>query len=437
MHDVRNKRVTVAGLGRFGGGISVAKWLVAEGAKVLVTDRDPAEKLADSVKQLDGLPIEFRLGGHRHEDFSSPDLVVTSPAIPPTNEFLQTARKAGIPITTEIVLFVERCPAEQVLGVTGTKGKSTTSAMLGQMLQTKHTTWFGGNIGRSLLSDLPKIARRDLVLLELSSFMLHYLGELKWSPHVGVITMLSADHLDWHGSADAYLADKANLIRFQKSSDFAVLNDENEPSRALRRDAKAKIVPFGLAGREPFELLIPGRHNQLNAQAAFAAAGVMGVMRQQAQAVLREFKGLPHRLQLVHEDARTGIRYFNDSIATIPEAAVAALESFPERTVVQIVGGHDKGLPIDAMCEALARRAKAVLCIGKTGPKVAEGVGRAGGQATQTAHECGDLAAAMTKARQIATRGDVVLLSTGYASYDQFTNFEQRGETFARLAREA
>src|SRR4051794_993178 len=163
MLDLRNKRVTVQGLGRFGGGIAVAKWLAGQGARVLVTDKDPAEKLADSVKQLAGVPVEFRLGEHREEDFRNTDLVVASPAVPLNNSFLAAARSARVPITTEIRLFVERLGAKRVVGVTGTKGKSTATAMLAAMLERKHKTWVGGNIGKSLLEALPDIGEGDVV----------------------------------------------------------------------------------------------------------------------------------------------------------------------------------------------------------------------------------------------------------------------------------
>src|SRR3954470_9630831 len=149
MRDLQKKRVTVAGLGRFGGGIAVSRWLVGQGAKVLVTDRDPVEKLTASVEQLKGLPIEFRLGEQRESDFTDTDLVVASPAVPPTSPYLQAARAADVPVTTEIRLFVERCPAE-IVGVTGTKGKSTTTAMLGAVLSAHYKAWVGGNIGKSL-----------------------------------------------------------------------------------------------------------------------------------------------------------------------------------------------------------------------------------------------------------------------------------------------
>jgi UDP-N-acetylmuramoylalanine--D-glutamate ligase len=433
MMEVRGKRVTVAGLGRFGGQIAAARWLCGQGAIVRVTDREPAEKLADSVRQLKGLPIELRLGEQREADFSGADLVVASPAIAPHNPLLLAARRAGVPVVTEIQLFVERCPAK-ILGVTGTKGKSTTTAMLGRILSRRFKTWTGGNIGRSLLGDLGQIGPTDLVVLELSSFMLEYLGESHWSPHVAVVTMIGADHLDWHGLAQAYVQAKKNILRFQTADDYAVLNQQDPPTAELAREARGRVIFYGGAEARKFQLLLPGDHNQLNAQGALAAAAILAVDWETAQQALADFSGLPHRLQLVHESA--GVRYFNDSIATVPEAAIAALDSFPQKKVIQIIGGSDKGLAITALCAALVERAKAVLCIGSTGPMIAELLERSDSPTAAAVYRCGDLATAMTIARRITAPGDIVLLSPGFASYDQFVNFEQRGEEFVRLAAE-
>jgi UDP-N-acetylmuramoylalanine--D-glutamate ligase len=433
MHSLANKRVTVAGLGRFGGQIAAARWLIAQGAHVTVTDQALAGKLADSIAQLRDLPIEFHLGGHLTEDFTQTDLVVASPAIPPRNQYLAAARDAGVEITTEIRLFIERCPAT-ILGVTGSKGKSTTAALLGEMLKTKFTTWVGGNIGRPLLNELDSIDKTHLVVLELSSFMLEYLAPMRWSPHISVVTMLADDHLDWHGSQRAYLEAKKNILRFQRPDDFAVLNAQDPASIAWGRQTVARVIYFTTEHREPFELIIPGRHNQANAQAAFAAASLMGISLSDAQTAVKTFPGLPHRLQLVHQ--RDGVQYFNDSIATIPEAAIAALTSFPPKRVIQIVGGKDKGASFTAICNALVERAKAVLCIGATGKTIAELLGASSSQHAANVYDCGDLPTAMKIARQIAVPGDIVLLSTGCASFDQFVNFEERGEMFTRLARE-
>jgi UDP-N-acetylmuramoylalanine--D-glutamate ligase len=432
--NLSGKKVTVAGLGQFGGGIAATQWLCAQGAIVLVTDRDSPEKLSESLEQIKGLPVTLRLGEHRVEDFTSADLVVASPAIAPGNPFLRAAREAGVPVSTEIRLFIERCPAA-IIGVTGTKGKSTTTAMLGRMLATGFKTWVGGNIGKSLLPDLDRIQKTDLVVLELSSFMLEHLRELKWSPHVALFTIISADHLEWHGGLDAYLDAKKNLLRFQEPGDVAVLNEEDLMCATFAHEAPGKVLLYGTRNCRRFDLALPGGHNQLNAQGAFAAAGIYGIDWADAQKSLADFTGLPHRLQLIHEEA--GVKYIDDSIATIPDAAVAALNAFPSKKVIQIVGGYDKGLPITAMCGALIERAKAILCIGATGPRIAELLELSSSQSAAAAYRCGDLATAVKIARGMAASGDIVLLSPGFSSHDQFVNFEKRGEMFANLVKQS
>lgn len=431
MDDLKDKRVTVAGLGRFGGGITAAQWLCRQGAKVLVTDTSDATKLTDSVKQLEGFPVDYYLGGHRLTDFTDCDLVVASPAIPPTNEYLRAARNKGVPVTTEMRLFLERCPLP-VVAVSGTKGKSTTSTLLSLMLQTQYRVWLGGNIGKSLLFDLPQMRDGEIVLLELSSFMLEYLGEMRWSPRVALLTMLGSDHVEWHGSVEAYHNAKMNLIRYQSPEDSAVLWSKSDIAHQFATCTRAKLTWYDVDSSPRFELQIPGEHNQLNAQAAFAAARQFGITWQQAQDAVRTFTGLAHRLNLVHE--HNGIRFYDDSIATIAEAAAAALRSFPKHRVIQIVGGHDKHLPLEVMADALGEHAKAALCIGETAAKVASLV-HARHPAFRGVHESGTLANALEKARELASPGDVVLLSTGCSSYDQFDNFQQRGHEFARLAK--
>lgn len=421
MEDLHHKRVTVLGLGRFGGGIAVAKWLCQQGAQVLVTDRDDAASLADSVRQLDGLPITFRLGEQRLDDFRNADLVVTSPAVKPTSEYLQAARDASVPITTEICLFAERCPG-RVFGITGTKGKSTTTALLGRMLLATGGCYVGGNIGKSLLFDLPLMNEESNIVLELSSYMLHYLGERHWSPRVAIVTMLGQDHVEWHGGDAAYLDAKRNIARFQRSGDLLVRRD-NDLSRSFSLQDGVTLRTYPDPSLPHFDLLLPGEHNQHNAQAAFLASGLSF---DQAQRAVADFKGLPHRLELVHE--ADGVRFYNDSIATIPEAAIIACDAFEPGTVIQIVGGSLKvGLSWNAMCEHLSRRCKRVLAIGAIGADLA--------RKCDNAEFVETLDHAVTRAKELARAGDTVLLSPGTASYDQFANFEKRGERFAELSR--
>jgi len=300
------------------------------------------------------------------------------------------------------------------------------------MLEQKYRTFVGGNLGGSLLGELPNMCAADVVVLELSSYMLEHLTPMRWSPDVAVVTMIANDHLQWHGGVEKYIDAKRNLVRFQTKDDFAVLSEENTLSASFAADTQANIVKYAIEGRPPFLLRISGRHNQLNAQAAFAAAQCLGVTREAAQLGIAGFTGLPHRMQVVHESA--GITWVNDSIATIPEAAVAASQSFPRGKVIQIVGGYDKQLDWSAMCRELAAGCKAILTIGTIGAKLAEML-RASAPVARV-WECGDLPSAVAAAKSLAEGGDVVLLSTGTASYDQFANFEQRGEAFADLAKQ-
>jgi UDP-N-acetylmuramoylalanine--D-glutamate ligase len=419
--DVKNKRVTVMGLGHFGGGVGVTRWLCQQGAIVTVTDMAPAEKLADSLSQISDLNVKLVLGRHEEEDFRDADMVVTSPAVKPGNAFLQAALSRGIPVTTEIALFAHRCKA-RVLGVTGTKGKSTTSSLLFYILQSQFPkTLLGGNIGGSLLEKLPTLGESDLVVLELSSFMLYWLGKDKWSPHVGVLTMLGADHLDWHGSMEAYHAAKFEMFAHQESSDFAVANHVDLPVRCGAR--RVEFAPDG----DDLVLQLPGEHNRANARAAIAAAACVGVSRNAAVKAVAQFKGLPHRLELVA--TIDGVDYINDSIATNPAAVGVALRAFAGRRVIAIVGGRTKGLDDSAILQALATHASHVMCIGEVGDRIAQTLAELGAQAT----DCRTLEHAVKHARAMAKQGDVVLLSPGYTSYDQFANFEERGMAFARL----
>lgn len=424
MDDLKNKRVTVLGLGRFGGGIAVARWLCEQGAKVLVTDRDPIEKLKDSVKQLDDLPLQFRLGIQCTSDFTECDLLVTSPAVKPASELLEIARENNVPITTEICLFASRCRGK-VFGVTGTKGKSTTSSLLGEMLRTTGKPVFlGGNIGKSLLAELPKIDESSLVVLELSSYMLHWLGAMNWSPSVAVVTMLGTDHLDWHGGAEGYIGAKRHITAHQMPGDVLVRRDD-AISRTFTAPAGVQVIAYPDSSVPAFDLLLPGEHNQVNAQAAFLAAQTVGVFHAQAQEAVGAFRGLPHRLELVHE--ANGVRYYNDSIATIPEAAIVANGAFTSGKVIQIIGGSRKeGLDWSEMCKVLSRTCKKVLAIGEIGQELAK--------QCSNAEYVGTLESAIDRAREIAEPGDVVLLSPATASYDQFANFELRGKRFGELA---
>jgi len=422
--------VTVMGLGRFGGGVGVTRWLAGQAATVTVSDRAPAEELSESVAALAGLDVTLHLCGHVESDFTGCDVLVVNPAVPFDSPLIAAALAAGAELTTEINLFLRRCRCP-VVAVTGTAGKSTTTAMIGAILGRARPTHVGGNIGRSLLEDLPDIAPDHVVVLELSSFQLFYLPLVETGPHVAVVTNLAPNHLDRHGTFEHYAASKKNILRYQGPDDAAVLN-RDDPVAEWAPEARGRVVLFG-GDDEPFALSVPGEHNQANAQAAWSAARLLGVARGAAAEALAAFEALPHRLQLV---ARCGgVRYYNDSKSTTPEGALAALASFPDRSAVIIVGGYDKGACLARLCAALAEHAKAVVAVGQTGPAIAEGIEKHPPGRTAPVILEKDFADAVAAARRLAGPGDVVLLSPGCASYDQFANYEQRGDAFTRLVR--
>ncbi len=442
--NLTGKRVLVMGLGLFGGGVGVVRFLVREGAVVTVTDLRSERELTASVRALDGLPVAFRLGGHEEADFRNADLIVANPAVPRSSRFLQVAESAGVPITSEICLFVGRCPAPAI-GVTGSSGKTTTTSLLGDMLKRKdERTLIGGNIGGSLLDALD-ILHCDAaipVVLELSSFQLDRLGDLPWSPHIAVLTNFAANHLDVHGSLKAYRKAKQQIVAHQSRGDWAVVNGEDAevsrwPGNGQRvvfavegdgqvfvRDGKIRHAVGGAARTicSVDALRLRGRHNLANALAATGAALLCGVAEGDIAEVLRTFQGVPHRLEQVAEV--NGVFYVNDSIATSPDRTRIALEAF-DKPIVLIAGGYDKGIAFDELGHAIVKQVAHLIVMGETGDAIADAA--KGGPAI---HRVKNLAAAMACATRLAQRGDVVLLSPASASYDQFRNFEERGERF-------
>lgn len=402
------------GLGRFGGGAGVTRWLAAQGASVLVTDLARPDDLAEALRGITDLvdagSATLRLGGHDEADFRGADLVVANPAVPRPweNPMLAAASAAGVPLTTEIRLLVEHLDRRRVIGVTGTAGKSTTSAMTHHVLKASGVPCrLGGNIGGSLLPEVHAIGTGEWVVLELSSAMLHWLRG--WSPGVAVLTNVEPNHLDWHGSFEHYARCKVQIFTDQRPGEAQLRGDE-VPRAALP------------------ELSVPGEHNRRNARLALAAAcaAVPGLDRAAAAAALASFRGLPHRLEFVAESR--GRRFYNDSKSTTPSATRLAVEALGDPGRVHlIVGGYDKQIDL-APLVVETRRVAGVYAIGQTGPRLA-------GAAGAGADDCGTLDVAVERALSRMKPGDVLLLSPGCASWDQFENYEKRGEAFAALVK--
>lgn len=463
------KRVTVMGLGHFGGQIAVVKYLVSQGAKVTVTDLAPPEKLKKALAEIQSLPLTLHLGGHLDSDFTETDLIAVSPAVAKDSRYLKFAAQNGIPLTCEMNLFLDRCRGK-VLAVTGTVGKSTTVAMIETILTNAEATelprlnyrkvWCGGNIGRSLLEELPNIHSTDLVVLELSSFQLEDLAGIEYSPHVGLVTNIHPNHLDRHGTLDNYIEAKANLTRFQQPGDYLITRQDDDNVERIREMAPAHVTQweFGVTGDDKLkvrllegpdgqvlieyrrdesdlweqlladrELQVPGQHNLYNAAGAAAVCLAIGLSPLAIAEGLRLFKGLPDRLQLVGE--WDGIRWYNDSKSTTPEAGIVALKSFKPGEIFMIAGGYDKGSDLGQFARELAGRCVKTFCLGQTGPGLAEQVRAMGGQAKEVA----SLEEAVLNASELARPGQVVLLSPGCASWDMFENYQERGRQFSEL----
>lgn len=437
---LRGKRVVVMGLGRFGGGIGVTRFLCRRGARVLVTDRADAATLGESLGRLADLPVEYRLGEHCEADLDDADLLVISPAVDRrTSAFYQAAVARGVPWTTEINLFLSRCPA-RIVGVTGSIGKSTTCAMTHAILQHPaalaelgaERALLGGNIGASLLDALDELTAADVVVLELSSFQLDCVPGVNFAVTVAGLTNARPHHLDRHGTFEEYLDAKLNLLRALRRGGSAVVGTEDaavvQKVREVARQRGARLVD-GVHEGERYELRVPGPHNQANAHLAMVLARELGVAEPTARRALAGFAGLPHRLEFVGEV--DGVRYYNDSKATSAEAVATALASFDEPVVV-LCGGKDIGAELERITDARWERVRAAVTFGDSGPRLAgllKSARRSGGAlAVESAASVPD---AVRCARRAARPGDVVLLSPGCPSYDQFVNYEARGQTFA------
>ena len=456
------KKVLVMGLGRFGGGLDTARFASRAGAKVIVTDLANAEQLGDSISRLKKSPnIELHLAGHSANDFKQADIVIVNPAVAPDNEFLQLAQQNSKLLASQIGIFFELCPAT-IIGITGANGKSTTAALTAHLLRAGlarrgfkyRQVWLSGNIGNQpLLTIVDQIAPDDLVVLELSSFQIEQLAQIKKAPQVALLTNLTPNHLDRYDTFEDYCAAKENIFKFQdRDGDIPPVlffNAEDEigmkwfakyKQEGDRSCMKFSAGDVGQEVREAFPL--PGRANLSNLAAAIAVAGYFGVDDERIKACLPEFKPLPHRLELV---ARIdGVTWYNDSKATTPEGAITALEAFDEPEII-IAGGYDKHVPFDELGKKIARKAKAAVLLGQTAEKIAASIRKSLRQEKRRSNLnkpdtkieiVNSLAEAVECARQIAVSGDIVLLSPACASYDMFDNFEHRARQFCELVKQ-
>ncbi|HEU4339402.1 MAG TPA: UDP-N-acetylmuramoyl-L-alanine--D-glutamate ligase [Planctomycetota bacterium] len=447
-HDLpptQGARVTVMGLGLFGGGLASARYFAARGAKVTVTDLRNAEQLRESVAALDGTGVELRLGGHREEDFTGADLVIVNQAVPPESPWLGLARS----LDTEINLFFKLCRARTIVGVTGSNGKTTTTALIGEILKGgPRRTWVGGNIGTPLLERVEEISGDDLAVLELSSFQLEYMDPIERSPSVSVVMNVTPNHLDRHGTMEAYAAAKRVIVAHQSASDWKVLNADDpivagfqSPSRTVTFGKQANVrangdrIEWNLLGHKGILDVsmrrLPGSFNLENMTAATAASRLAAPEWKEWEAAaakaLVSFPGVEHRLEFAGESG--GVKFYNDSIATNPESTLAALDTLPGPFVL-IAGGYDKKLPFDALGRKVAERVRVAVLLGQTADAIAQSIPPS---APTEILRAGSFDEAVALARSAARSGDTVLLSPACASYDMFRHFAERGRRFKEL----
>ncbi|MCA9278960.1 MAG: UDP-N-acetylmuramoyl-L-alanine--D-glutamate ligase [Phycisphaeraceae bacterium] len=447
------KRVTVMGLGRFGGGVAVTRWLAKQGAAVTVSDAASEEQLKDSISQLDDCiangSVRLALGSHKEQHFAEADFVVANPAVPKPweNRFLGHARQHGVSVTTEIRLLAEIIPdGVTTIGITGSAGKSTTSAMIAHALRSQYketakAVWFGGNIGGSLLDDAARMKPGDVVVLELSSAMLYWLSgssfddgtavstEAEWRPDIGVLTSIAPNHIDWHGSLSHYVRSKSQIGH---ATQRVHAMDTPTTRECLAACDRARYVSQQDVDVVPVDLLhVPGEHNRANAMlAATVVAGVTECGVSEALQSLSYFSGLADRLQRI--DAPGGIVAYNDSKSTTPEATVLAVQavkqSHPDAMVHLIAGGYDKGVSLDAIAAlAIDGEIDELYPIGTTGSVLADNV---------SCKDFGTLENAVSAAFEQMQPSDVLLLSPGCASWDQFDDYRQRGQRFIELVQQ-
>jgi UDP-N-acetylmuramoylalanine--D-glutamate ligase len=473
MTNWSGKRVLVLGAARQG--VALARWLTLHEAIVTLSDMRPESALVETRAALSDLKIQWALGGHPLVLLDNTDVVCISGGVPTNIPIVEEAVQRGIPLTNDTQIFMEVVPCRTV-GVTGSAGKTTTTALVGEMAKTAfgadepenvpNTTpvrraFVGGNIGDPLLNHVDRMAADDLAVLEISSFQLE---QMTISPNVAAVLNITPNHLDRHKTMDTYVAAKKRILEFQRPADKAVLGRDDPGAWNLRSSVRGETQSFGMSHfegpgdgtyydegilylldrgvdipllrRDQFELR--GDHNVLNVLAAFAIGHAVGLPLDAMLHAAQAFRGMPHRLEAVRE--LNGVRWYDDSIATTPERVIAAVESFSEPLVL-LLGGRDKDLPWGELAELVCRRVDHVVLFGEAAGKIGQALTAAGaGSSASTRPYSLETAAhlheAVSMAHKAAGAGDVVLLSPGGTSFDEFKDFEERGKSFRTWVQE-
>jgi len=468
MKNWNNTHTLILGAARQG--IALARWLSRHGSHVTLSDSRSLDELASARASLADTDVKWAAGGHPLELLNKTDVLCLSGGVPLTLPIVQEAVKRGIPLSNDTQIFMEVAPCKTI-GITGSAGKTTTTTLVGKMARKAkdeggrmkdeesdktsviHPSVFvGGNIGDPLINYVDDMTENDLAILEISSFQLE---QMTISPNIAAILNITPNHLDRHGTMDAYTAAKARILEFQTEKDTAILGHDDKGAWDLRNKVKGKLLTFSLQDldrsfsgaylhdgllnlrdgnaylplmlREKIKL--PGDHNVANVLAAFTIGHAAGFKLDDMLETVEEFRGVPHRLELVRE--LNGVRWYNGSIATAPERSMADINAFTE-PIVLMLGGRDKDLPWDGIAKLIHQRVDHVVLFGEAAELIQKAVSAVGGVRSVDLHRVNDLKQAVLKAAEVASAGDVALFSPGGTSYDEFKDFAERGETFRK-----
>ena len=447
MIDLKDKKITVVGLGEKTG-ISLIRYLSKGGAKVFVSETKKREELLPTWNQVSGIDAEFEFGGHSVERVKGSNLAVICPGVPIDSPFVEAISKLGIEVMSELEFAWRNLPSGKVIAITGTNGKSTTVTMLGEILKSwGKPTFVGGNLGDPLVSSYLSEEKFEYYVIEVSTFQLE--GVKNFRPDVGVLLNLSLNHLDRHKTMEKYVSLKVKMFEKQNETDFAVLNWDDIYMRSVKGQIGSKKIFFSLKNKEadlfyengriagktlgssgiPLDdFPLKGEHNISNLMAAIGAATVLGCPASAIKNAFKKIKALPHRIELVGEC--NGAFYYDDSKSTTVDSTIKAIKSFSEE-IILISGGRDKGSDFKEMRGSVKERVKAIVLYGEAGPKMESQL-----TGIVPIYRLIDFGGAVKKAKEVALKGEVVLLSPACASFDQFTSYKERGDRFKKIVRD-
>jgi UDP-N-acetylmuramoylalanine--D-glutamate ligase len=429
----KGKKITVMGLGLLGRGLGYTKFLAECGADLIVTDLKTKEQLATSVKALLKFKnIKFVLGEHRLEDFKGRDMIVKAAGVPLDSIYINEAKKNNIPVEMDVSFFAKCAPEVIIVGITGTRGKSMTTAVSYEILKAnekllKKNVYAGGNLrGVATLPLLKKVKPGDIVVCELDSWQLQGFGEAKFSPHISVFTSFMPDHMNYYkDSMEKYFADKANIFKYQNKNDILIIRGGMREF-IKDADAKGKLVVVDTKETEDWKFNVPGIHHRENMVCAVEVAKQFNIPIPKIKKVIESFKDLEGRLQLLR--TYKGVKIYNDNNATTPEATFAGIEALKsdKKNIVLICGGSDKKLPLDKFIKAVNEHCKAVITIPGTGTDKLDNL-------ILNSIKEKDINRAVKEAVKLVKKGDIILFSPAFASFGTFNNEYERNDLFMKI----